>query len=313
MQTVRHEEAESQLRISLATLRKTAEDCPELSQIRLAICAGLDRLSLLYQNTNRTAEADKSLNLAVALAEKLAAEKPNNPDVRRQQTHLQIHRVERIAATGQFSQAQDLPKCLTSLAKLADDYSAAPDFRRDLAQALDLLGCLLTKESKKAEAAKTFREVRRLREELTRNYPEAPGHFRELAWFLATCPDESIRDAKLAEQLAQRTVALAPEDGDGWSTLGVARYRIGDWQKAQSALLQATRLQNGGGFAQWLFLAMAYHQLSDHAQAGQWVDKANVWIEQNQPVSEDLARLRSEAEKVMGRPSAHLQGGPESP
>jgi tetratricopeptide (TPR) repeat protein len=296
------------------TLRKIAEECAELPQFALAMCVSLDRLSSLYQNTNRRAEAENALNVAVALAEKLASEKSNNPDVRRQRAHLQIRRAERLAASGEIPPAQEaLSKSLILLAKLADDFPAAPQFRRELAQALDLLGCLLVKEGKKTEAAKTFGEVRRLRDELIRNYPEAPEHFQELAWFLATCPDESVQDVKMAVQLAERDVALAPEDGDGWSALGVAHYRIGDWQKAETALLQATRLQNGGGCAQWLFLAVAYHQLGDYTRARRWLEKANVWMEKNQPVNEDIARFRSEAEKIMGRPSAHIQGGLEGP
>jgi eukaryotic-like serine/threonine-protein kinase len=202
-------------------------------------------------------------------------------------------------------------KGMTFLAKLADDYPAVPEFRRELARALDRMGCLLFKTSRKAEAATSFRQARQLREQLTQDFPECPRYLLEWAWFLATCPEASIRDAKVALETAERVVTLAPEQADTWTTLGVAHYRNGNWDKAQAALLQAAKAQNGGRCAQWLFLAMTCQRLGNLGSARQWFDKAAAWMDQNQPIAEDLTRFQAEAEAVMikGARSARLPIG----
>jgi len=308
----RHADSETELRNSLEGLRQLIDEFPDVIPVRMVMCAGLDHLSRVYQNTGRASEAEKSLSLAAALAQKCTAEMPANPDCRRQHARLQIRQAERLAAGGQTRQAEEaFPKGVTLLAKLADDYPAVPEFRRELAQGLDLLACLLARQGRKSAGAQTFRQVRQLLEELTRNSSETPGHFQELAWFLATCPDESFRDPKVALQMAERAVALAPEQGDCWSALGIAHYRSGDWKKGETALQEAIRLRSGGGCADWLFLAMICHQLGELAQARQWFDKAAVWMEQNQPAAEDLTRFRAEAEAVIakGGGSAELQRG----
>jgi tetratricopeptide (TPR) repeat protein len=304
----RYGDAETELRNSLDALRRLTDELPEVAPVRMVMCVGLDRLSWVYQNTGRAAEAEKSLSLASALAEKCSAEIPASPDFRRQHAHLQIRRATRLAAGGQTHRAEEtFSKGLNLLAKLADDYPAVPEFRRELAQGLDLLGCLLVREGRKSAGAQTFRQVRQLREELIRNLPE-PVHVQEMAWFLATCPDESFRDAKVALQMAERALALAPEQGDCWSALGIAHYRNGEWKKSEAALQKAIQLRSGGGCADWLFLAMTCRQLDELGQARRWFDKAAAWMEQNQPVAEDLTCFRAEAETVIAkgsRPDRH--------
>ena len=44
-----------------------------------------------------------------------------------------------------------------------------------------------------------------------------------LAWQLATVPDENLRNPKRAVELATKAVQLAPKEGDIVNTLGVAR------------------------------------------------------------------------------------------
>jgi tetratricopeptide (TPR) repeat protein len=79
------------------------------------------------------------------------------------------------------------------------------------------------------EAVQAYRELL----EKSPNYAKA---LRELAWLLATCPDARFCDPQKAIPLAQRTVALSPEDGPSWDTLGVAHYRSGDFKAALKAL-----------------------------------------------------------------------------
>src|SRR5439155_5853056 len=76
---------------------------------------------------------------------------------------------------------------------------------------------------------------------LTRVPTHAEAH-NELAWLLATCPDEKLRDPARAVELARKAVQLAPKVGNYWNTLGVAHYRAGDWKAAIAALDKLLKL-----------------------------------------------------------------------
>ena len=83
------------------------------------------------------------------------------------------------------------------------------------------------------ETEDIYTRVAALRERLA---ADAPGYARDLAWFLATCPDGQFRDAGRAVALARKAAAAAPRQGAYWETLGVACYRAGDLGGAVSHL-----------------------------------------------------------------------------
>src|SRR5262249_9757112 len=109
--------------------------------------------------------------------------------------------------------------------------------------------------------------------------PAHAGAHDALAWLLATCPDAKLRDAGQAVELAKKAMQLAPQNGSYWQTLGVARYRAGDWKSAVAALNKSMELQKGGGAVDRLFLAMAHQKLGNHGQARQAYDQAVQWLE----------------------------------
>jgi tetratricopeptide (TPR) repeat protein len=146
--------------------------------------------------------------------------------------------------------------------------------------------------------------------------PVASGGHIGLAWLLATCPDAKYRDPARAIQLARKAIELAPQGGPcGYSTtLGVAYYRHGDDREAIAALSQS----RSPGAVEWLFLAMAHHNLGAHEEARKWYAKAIAWLKQNpgqlawleqnpnwRPETNswragELLRFRDEAEQRLG-------------
>jgi Flp pilus assembly protein TadD len=129
--------------------------------------------------------------------------------------------------------------------------------------------------------------------------PKWAATWNDLAWLLATCPDSKLRDPGRAVELAKKAVELAPKEGNRWNTLGVARYRSGDWKAAVDALSKSMELSKGGDSFDWFFLAMAHWQLGDKPQARSWYGKAVPWMEKNQPENEELLRFRSEAAALL--------------
>ncbi len=132
------------------------------------------------------------------------------------------------------------------------------------------------------------------------------------AWLLATCPELTLRNPKDAVKYAHRAVELWPSDGAIWNTLGVAYYRLGNWEEARSALYQSMELRNGGegdGF-DWFFLAMIHTKLGYQDRARSWYDKATDWSRRHVADSltlssvqiAELSRFQVEAAQVLGLP-----------
>jgi serine/threonine protein kinase/predicted Zn-dependent protease len=134
-----------------------------------------------------------------------------------------------------------------------------------------------------------------------------------VAWLLATCPDARLRDPKRAVDLAASAVKTLPINADLWTTLGVARYTVGDWKGAALALKEALkrfkgsrRFERGLGRA-LLYLAMAQRQLGQVCEAGQTYDRARRWLESNRKIvqetpwlADELTRFQTQARELLG-------------
>jgi tetratricopeptide (TPR) repeat protein len=130
--------------------------------------------------------------------------------------------------------------------------------------------------------------------------PKSAEEHNELAWLLATCKDTQSRDPASALTLAKRAVERDPKNGAYINTLGVARYRTGDWTGAIADLERSMALREGGDSGDWFFIAMARWQLGEKDAAREWYDKAVKWMEKNAPRSEELTRFRNEAAALLG-------------
>jgi tetratricopeptide (TPR) repeat protein len=181
------------------------------------------------------------------------------------------------------------------LAEAEAAYREALRLNKNLTDTRDNLGWVLQRQGKFADAEATYRETLRLE-------PEDAGAHNGLAWLRATCADPKFRNPEEAVALAERAVKLDPENAGYWNTLGVARYRAGDWRAAIAALEKSMALQQGGDAFDWLFLAMAHGQLGDQDRARAWYDKAVAWMEEHPSRDpEELSRFRAEAEDLLGR------------
>lgn len=128
--------------------------------------------------------------------------------------------------------------------------------------------------------------------------PKNADFHRELAWLLAHCPNQKVRNPGRAVELAHRAVVLDPKNGDYHGTLGSALYRAGDWKAALEELNVSIKLRPQQG-ADMLFLAMAHMRLGQDADARGWYDRANEWVEKNSPKDDELLRFREEARALL--------------
>ncbi len=121
------------------------------------------------------------------------------------------------------------------------------------------------------------------------------------AWSLAASADPQTRDPHAAVELAQEAVKLAPNTADFWNTLGVARYRAGDFEGAIAALQKYRELRTSDAeYGNPFFLAMAHWQLGHKEEAREWFDKGAQWMERQSAPSATLQGFRREAAELLG-------------
>ncbi len=133
--------------------------------------------------------------------------------------------------------------------------------------------------------------------------PDQPLALNNLAWLLGTTP-EPFRDPIRALPLAQKAVALEPQNWSSLNTLGVVYYRLDRFQNAIEALERAGAANKDGATAfEWFFLAMSHHQLGDPAKSEDCYKKALEWRKAQSKLSpgwaEELDAFQAEAEAVM--------------
>src|SRR5262249_8540407 len=109
---------------------------------------------------------------------------------------------------------------------------------------------------------------------LLKRMPNTPVVLNELAWLLAACPDEKVRDPDRAVELAGKAVQLEPNEATNWDTLGVAQYRAGAWKAASKALDQSLKLAKDGDAVGRFVLAMAQRKLGNPVEANKAYEQA---------------------------------------
>jgi tetratricopeptide (TPR) repeat protein len=182
------------------------------------------------------------------------------------------------------------------------------DHFRDLAIARDGLSRALAESGKAAEAVEERHLGLQIWEVLAANHPKDAGYrdyqvntLNDLAWLLATDPDPSPRDPARALALAEEAVRISPDHEALWNTLGVARYRAGQWTGAIEALERSIIASPGGDGTAFdhYFLAMAWCQLRREDLAGEWLERGTAWAARHRPGHPALDRFREEAGSLL--------------
>ena len=204
---------------------------------------------------------------------------------------LRTNLVQLLRAAGRGAEADALARRALSYSEaLAATKPDLPEGRLLTAQAHELLG-------EHATAAEVYSAA-------LKRWP-SPAHLNKLAWLLATCPDEKVRNPKRVVELARKAVDQQSKEGAFRNTLGVALYRAGDSAGAVDELTRSGELRKGGDTFAWFFLAMAHHQLGRNDEARKWYGRAAAWVQTNAPGDDELARFRTEASAVLG-----IEAGP---
>jgi tetratricopeptide (TPR) repeat protein len=138
--------------------------------------------------------------------------------------------------------------------------------------------------------------------------PENPFANNNLAWALASAPDDPWFDPKRALGLARKAVERSPHIGESWNTLGVAAFRLRDWKTAADSFRKSNNI-NGGTGIDCFFLAMTRWHEGKQDEARQWFDQAVAWIQRTKSVDPEVGRFHIEAAALLGLPGPCPQPG----
>jgi serine/threonine protein kinase len=193
-----------------------------------------------------------------------------------------------------------IDKAAAVLDGLVNERPEAGAYRRELVRTLELLGLMHRSMKQPREACQAFARMAAVCHLAAPNDDDAEA-LNIFAWCLVDCPEASLRDPELALALAEKAVAKQQGEARLWNTLGIARYRTGDFKGAIAALERSVEL-GGGSYHDWYFLAMAHQRLGSSDKAREWLDKASKWFALHSDFpGEDLMRYREEAAAIFGR------------
>jgi len=190
--------------------------------------------------------------------------------------------------------------------KLAKESPGVPAYRVSLAEALFGLGGTLSRSGKFPAADEAYTRALELREELLHAEPKNPAYRAEvnstcynLALLLVWEQDPPFRGANRALNLSKRAVQLDPQAGSRWQILGLAQFRVGNWQECLNAFKSATELKSENALTHF-FQAMAYWHLGQKDEARRHYDAAADRLGQNASPDGKALRLRDEAAALLG-------------
>ncbi len=114
-------------------------------------------------------------------------------------------------------------------------------------------------------------EVRQAAIDLVRARGDNPARLNVLAWDLVKWPGGSRGDHQRALQMAQAACAARPDSGGFLNTLGVAQYKLGQYDAALASLLRSEELFQtsieGSDPGNLALIAMIRHHLNEPEQA----------------------------------------------
>jgi tetratricopeptide (TPR) repeat protein len=157
------------------------------------------------------------------------------------------------------------------------------------------LGIALDEQGNTPEAVVAFREAMRL------NPDDGPTH-NSLALVLATLPDGPGCDYEEALFHAKRAVALGPQQGNRYTTLALAEYRVGRWSESLAASERSVALEHAGDAFNWFLMAMAHAQKGEKDEARRSFDNAVAWMKEHNPRRLIFRQLWTEAAELVGQP-----------
>ncbi len=196
--------------------------------------------------------------------------------------------------------------------------ASLPESRDELARRARARAALLERYGRWAEAQQSYSEAIGILEPLVVRFPDSDQYRRDLAEcclrlarLLIGPSDTQPIHIEKAVTLAKKAVDLAPNQPDGWLTLGVALRKRGDFAQALPALQNAIAVRRNVWGTDWFQLAMVHEQLGEHEKGEAAYRRALAWYLLHAPNNEDVTQIaRQTAELLDVAPHLRVPASP---
>jgi serine/threonine protein kinase/tetratricopeptide (TPR) repeat protein len=300
-QTGRSAEAAEAYDRAVVLLDQPPDRSPKGMAYESHFAATLVYLAEIRNDGGRLEQARQLLRRSIEHRRAALKGRPRNPTYRRTLAEALTRLAGIQTRLGEKARAED--SYLEALAiqdRLADDFPMTALYRAELARVHTGLADLLHTTGRSREAVESYHRAADQWGRLVHDFPSSPGHARDLAWLLATCPQPSVRDPAGAVEWGRRAVSQAPRGGDCRRALGAALVGAGDWRGAIAELDQAVALRSGGDGREWLLLSLAHARLGEQDRAREWYDRSVKWLEDGRAEDATLHQLQAEVVAALG-------------
>ena len=305
----KHSGAEKHLDLAKGIRERLLAENPTDSELLCDYGATLRAYSEAHAFAGEDREAEPYSRRALAIHDRLYAKHPTLPRYLQHLAWDLLNLGSVLIHSGKYDEAVRIAeRAATIFDGLSNDYPADQNLHRLEAEALNVkvIGLIQTGHRDIAE-----REFVRL--EKLGGAGQISDSLARVAWHLVQREAHHNQAPAYAVELACRAIALQPEAVFAWHTMGIARYRAGQWQEAIAALKKANELEHDKGLAfNGFFLAMAFHQQGEHEQARSWYDRSVRWLADHDVKDQNAVRYRDEAATVCGVQNTKLEAKPKT-
>lgn len=132
--------------------------------------------------------------------------------------------------------------------------------------------------------------------------PDDSDEINQRSWQIVADASCAVRFYDLVANCAshlKRHLSAQPNNGAALNSLGVARYRLGEYEQAIADLLRSEELMDGNDAFNLFFIAMSQWQLGKREDALKTLDEAISWTKEHAANDLKLHGFRREAQRLM--------------
>jgi tetratricopeptide (TPR) repeat protein len=144
-----------------------------------------------------------------------------------------------------------------------------------------------------------FKAALLIRSKLNTTQSDSSQYQDSLAWLLATCPIEELRDAKRSIELSLDTTRQVRESTQYWLTLGAGQLLKGDYSAARISLKDSEKLRGLPDGITMCLLSITESRRKEPQEAEKYLNAAKAWQQAQRPLDEELAYWIKQAEAAV--------------
>jgi tetratricopeptide (TPR) repeat protein/tRNA A-37 threonylcarbamoyl transferase component Bud32 len=297
---------ESSYRAKIKLFEEGVKLDPDKLSRRSGLANNWANLGRALRSTDRQEDTVEAYQNAIRIDEELLKADPESATYASQLIGHSSSLGQLLMVGGKPAEAANVIRRSLELAKKLSSERNGETFRQvRVVLAYTQLGDALAMESKDFAGALAAYEEAVAMSEVLRQQPDMEKYeglvLNAAAWFLVTCPDESLRDPKRALELARQATSINPENANQVSTLAFAFYENGDYDAAIENFEKSTQLSADLAPLNVLMTALAQAKSGKIETARRSLAEAIRLNKSNATEPELFEIYRQEAEQIIQR------------